>query len=93
MTIALPARTEARRVSLDLSQPVMIVFAALLCVLVILPVSWLVVYSVSDRSGAFTLANFRQLFTDPVFVRSATRVWFVPGSRYYVLGFRLAQDE
>ena len=68
MTIALPARTEARRVSFDLSQPVMVAFAAILCVLVILPVSWLVIYSFSDRTGAFTLNNFRQLFTDPVFV-------------------------
>jgi iron(III) transport system permease protein len=68
VTIALPARTEARRVSLDLSQPVMVAFAAILCVLVILPVSWLVIYSFSNRTGAFTLGNFRQLFTDPVFV-------------------------
>jgi iron(III) transport system permease protein len=68
VTIALPARMEARRVSLDLSQPVMVAFAAILCVLVILPVSWLVIYSFSDRTGAFTLNNFRTLFTDPVFV-------------------------
>jgi iron(III) transport system permease protein len=47
---------------------VMIAFAALLCVLVVLPVSWLVIYSVTDRTGAFTLGNFRQLFTDPAFV-------------------------
>jgi iron(III) transport system permease protein len=68
MTVALPARMEARRIALDLSQPVMIAFAALLCVLVILPVSWLVIYSVTDRTGAFTLGNFRQLFNDPAFV-------------------------
>ncbi len=68
MTVALPARMEARRIAFDLSQPVMIAFAALLCVLVILPVSWLVIYSVTDRTGAFTLGNFRQLFTDPAFV-------------------------
>ena len=68
MTVALPARMEVRRVAFDLSQPVMIAFAALLCVLVILPVSWLVIYSVTDRTGAFTLGNFRQLFTDPVFI-------------------------
>ncbi len=68
MTIALPARMEVRRITFDLSQPVMIAFAALLCVLVVLPVSWLVIYSVTDRTGAFTLGNFRQLFTDPVFI-------------------------
>jgi iron(III) transport system permease protein len=68
VTVALPARMEARRITFDLSQPVMIAFAALLCVLVVLPVSWLVVYSVTDRTGAFTLGNFRQLFSDPAFV-------------------------
>jgi iron(III) transport system permease protein len=68
VTVALPARMETRRIAFDLSQPVMVAFAALLCVLVILPVSWLVIYSVTDRTGAFTLGNFRQLFTDPAFV-------------------------
>ena len=43
-------------------------FAALLCVLIILPMSWLVYYSLVDRSGAFTLDNFKTLVTDPVFV-------------------------
>jgi iron(III) transport system permease protein len=68
MTLALPARMEARRVAFDLSQPIMIAVATLLCVLVILPVSWLVAYSVTDRTGMLTLGNFRQLFTDPVFI-------------------------
>jgi iron(III) transport system permease protein len=68
VTVALPARMETRRIAFDLSQPVMVAFAALLCVLVILPVSWLIIYSVTDRTGAFTLGNFRQLFTDPAFV-------------------------
>ena len=43
-------------------------FAALLCVLIILPMSWLVYYSLVDRSGAFTLDNFKTLVSDPVFV-------------------------
>src|SRR4051794_38788856 len=30
--------------------------------------SWLVYYSVTDRTGALTLENFRRLVTDPVFV-------------------------
>ncbi len=68
MTIAVPTRTVARRVGFDASQPVMIAFAALLCVLVVLPISWLVIYSVSDRAGSFTLDNFSQLFTDPAFL-------------------------
>lgn len=68
MTVAVPARIEARRIAFDPSKPVMVAFAALLCVLVILPVSWLVVYSLTDSTGAATLANFHALFTDPDFV-------------------------
>jgi iron(III) transport system permease protein len=66
MTIAVPARMEARRIAFDPSQPIML--AAFLCVLVVLPVSWLVIYSLSDREGVFTLDNFRQLFTDADFI-------------------------
>src|SRR6266852_4864594 len=68
MTIALPAEIARRPVHIDLSWPILILFAALLCVLIILPMSWLVSYSLVDRTGAFTLENFGRLFTDPVFV-------------------------
>ena len=68
MTIAVPARMDARRIAFDPSQPIMLAFAAILCVLVVLPVTWLVVYSLSNSEGAFTLDNFRQLFTDADFV-------------------------
>jgi iron(III) transport system permease protein len=57
-----------------MSVPVLVGLGALLCVLVILPVSWLVYYSLSavgDAPGAarsFTLANFHALFTDPDFI-------------------------
>jgi iron(III) transport system permease protein len=50
-----------------MSLPVLIAFAALLCVLIVLPMSWLVYYSVVDKSGAFTLDNFRTLLTEPEF--------------------------
>jgi len=72
MTIALPALGVPRKHKLDLSWPILILFAALLCVLIILPMSWLVYYSLVDRSGAFTLNNFRTLVTDPVFVDPLT---------------------
>jgi iron(III) transport system permease protein len=52
---------------IDLSSAVLIVFAALLCVLIVLPMSWLFYYSFVDRTGAFTLGNFKTLVTDPVF--------------------------
>jgi iron(III) transport system permease protein len=69
MTIALPAETALRRPGrIDLSWPILLLFAALLCVLIILPMSWLVYYSLVDRDGAFTLANFSRLATDPTFV-------------------------
>jgi ABC-type spermidine/putrescine transport system, permease component I len=68
MTIALPALGVPRKHKIDLSWPILVLFAALLCVLIILPMSWLIYYSLVDRSGAFTLDNFKTLVTDPVFV-------------------------
>src|SRR5882724_12847278 len=73
MTIALPAAEAAPRThKLDLSWPILVLFAALLCVLIILPMSWLIYYSLVDRSGAFTLDNFKTLVTDPVFIDPLT---------------------
>jgi iron(III) transport system permease protein len=69
MTIALPAQqaAERRTLRLDLSSPVLFLFVALLCVLIVLPISWLVYYAFVDRTGAFTLENFANFFTDPEF--------------------------
>jgi iron(III) transport system permease protein len=68
MTIALPAeQAEPRRGKIDLTWPILIGFSAVLCVLIVLPLAWLAYYSVIDRSGAFTLGNFRQLVSDPAF--------------------------
>ncbi len=75
MTTALPtpAAADMRKFKLDLSVPVLLGFAAVLCVLVILPVSWLVYYSVTvvdpaTNARSFTLSHFHALFTDPAFV-------------------------
>jgi iron(III) transport system permease protein len=68
MTIALPTEPERRAGGIDLSWPVLISFAAILCVLIVLPMSWLAYYSVTDKSGAFTLDNFRQLVSDEAFL-------------------------
>jgi iron(III) transport system permease protein len=68
MTIALPAENAPRTHRIDLSWPVLILFAAVLCVLIVLPMSWLFYYSFVDRTGAFTLGNFETLFTDPDFL-------------------------
>jgi iron(III) transport system permease protein len=52
----------------DLSWPILIGFAAALCLLILMPLSWLVYYSFHDRAGGFTLGNFAQLVTDPSFI-------------------------
>src|SRR3954471_10735680 len=67
MTLALTAPME-RRARLDLSWPILIAFAAILVALIVLPMSWLAYFSVTDRAGALTLDNFLRLVTDPTFI-------------------------
>ena len=38
----------------------------MLCALIVLPMSWLVFFSFTDK-GRFTLENFAKLVTDPTF--------------------------
>jgi iron(III) transport system permease protein len=52
----------------DLSGIAMGLFAAVLCLLIMLPIGWLVVFAFTDRARNPTLANFHTLFTDPAFV-------------------------
>jgi iron(III) transport system permease protein len=74
VTIALPAElADRRKLTFDLTWPVMFAFVALLCVLIVLPISWLVYYSITAVDPAtqvrsFTLDQFRTLFSDPEFV-------------------------
>src|SRR5918996_5141907 len=68
MTIALPAERAPRTPKIDLTWPILILFAAVLCLLIILPMSWLFYYSLVDRTGAFTLGNFQTLVSDPAFL-------------------------
>jgi iron(III) transport system permease protein len=65
-SIALPASTARRR--FDFSQPVLLAFAAFLALLIGLPIGWLVYFSVTDASGALTLANFYTVITEPQFL-------------------------
>jgi iron(III) transport system permease protein len=67
MTIATPMPTERRTLRFDLTKPVLYLFVAILCVLIVLPLSWLFVYSLTDQKGALTLANFYRLFTESSF--------------------------
>lgn len=57
----------ARRGGVDFSTPLALVFGLALCVLILLPLSWLAIYALTNRSGEPTLANFAQLATDPAF--------------------------
>jgi iron(III) transport system permease protein len=68
MTIALPAQPVRPVHKIELSWPILILFAAVLCVLIVLPLSWLIYYSLVDRSGAFTLDNFKKLVSDDAFL-------------------------
>jgi len=67
VTIALAVRAERRSLGIDISRPVLYIFAGVLCVLIVLPLSWLLMYSVTDGKGGFTLANFYRLFTESSF--------------------------
>ena len=67
-TLAVTAPIAAPRIRFDLSTPVLLLFAAVLCVLIVMPLSWLVYYAFTDKSGAFTLANFQRLVVDAAYL-------------------------
>src|SRR5258707_5237429 len=60
--------TDAPRAKIDWTKPVLWLFAAFLVLLIVLPLSWLAVYSLTDRDRHLTLQNFVKLFTDPDFL-------------------------
>ena len=68
MTTALPAHAERRGFGIDLSVPVLLLFAAVLCLLIVLPLGWLAAFAFTDKTGAFTLANFRSLVVDAAYL-------------------------
>jgi len=68
LALAVPAPLPRLPFRFDLSWPILIGFAAALCLLILMPLSWLVYYSFHDRAGGFTLGNFAQLVTDPSFI-------------------------
>src|SRR5579871_6878579 len=59
---------EAPRAKIDWTKPVLWLFAAIMIVLIVLPLSWLLIYSVTDKANHVTLQNFVTLFTDPDFL-------------------------
>ena len=67
-TRATRAQIEWRRTGPDLSKPALLAFALVLCMLIIMPVSWLVYYAFTNKSGAFTFGNFERLVSDAAFL-------------------------
>jgi len=70
MTIAVPATqaSRPRRFGVDLTTPVLLVFAAVLCVLIVMPLSWLVYYAFTTKAGDLTFANFQRLVSDAAYL-------------------------
>src|SRR5436309_10388261 len=64
-TITTTASPKSR---IDWTRPVLWLFAAFMIVLIVLPLSWLVVFAFTDKAGRPTLQNFVTLFTDPAFL-------------------------
>src|SRR5258708_22483891 len=52
----------------DFTKPVLWLFAIVLIALIVLPLSWLAIYSFTDKARHFTLQNFVTLFSDPDFL-------------------------
>src|SRR5260221_1900051 len=59
---------DGTRGKIDWTKPVLWLFAASLLPLIVLPMSWLLVYAVTDKARHPTLQNFVTLFTDPDFL-------------------------
>src|SRR4030088_882176 len=66
MTIT--ASLDTPRARIDWTSPVLWLFAPCMVVLIVLPLSWLAFYSLTDKARHLTLMNFVTLFTDPDFL-------------------------
>src|SRR5499433_3875233 len=84
MTIALPTSSLPRRFGIDISKPVLYAFALVLCLLIVLPLSWLLVFSVTDQKGAFTLGNFYRLFTESSFYEPFVTTFILATSSAFI---------
>ncbi len=84
MTIAIPAAAPPRKYGIDFTKPVLYGFAAVLCVLIVLPLSWLFFYSLTDAKGALTLANFYRLFTESSFYDPLVTTFIIATSSAFI---------
>jgi iron(III) transport system permease protein len=62
------ATTAPPKSRIDWTKPVLWLFAAFMIVLIVLPMSWLMLYAFTDKARHPTLQNFVTLFTDPAFL-------------------------
>ena len=70
------AAASSRRRSIDWTAPFSIAVVLLLALLVLLPMFWLLVTSLSDDAKRFTLAYYHRLLTDPSFLKPLwTTLW------------------
>ena len=65
--LAATAPVAKRRTGFDISKPVLLLFAAALCLMIVMPLGWLAVFAFTDKAGAFTLSNFSHLVVDAAY--------------------------
>jgi iron(III) transport system permease protein len=66
--MAITNSVEVSKPRLDLTKPVLWLFAIILVAVIALPLSWLIVFSVTDKARHLTLQNFVTIFSDPDFL-------------------------
>src|ERR1700748_1870899 len=66
--MAITASIDTPKAKIDWTKPVLWLFAAIMIVLIVLPMSWLAIYSVTDKSSHPTLQNCVTLFSAPDFL-------------------------
>jgi len=64
------SRSRGRRRGVDLSTPLFLIVSAALALLVLFPLFWLTVTSLTDKKGAFTFGNYAALASDPTLARA-----------------------
>src|SRR5262245_42834058 len=68
MTLTPTFAKDTPKSRIDWTKPVLWLFAIVLAGLILLPMSWLAIYALTDKARHPTLQNFVTLFTDPDFL-------------------------
>jgi len=64
----------------EISRVVFAAFAVVLCLLIGLPIAWLLAFAFTDHAGGLTLGNFRAVFSDPTFVEPLLTTFIIAAS-------------